>query len=68
MAQCPNQKINNQHCICTYSGCSKHGVCCECLHSHLARHELPGCCFPSEAEKTYDRSFRKFIEVWSGSP
>ncbi len=27
--------------------------------------ELPACCFPPEVEKTYDRSFRKFIEVYS---
>jgi len=65
MAQCPNQKINEERCKCTYTGCSKHALCCECLHSHLSRQELPGCCFPPEAEKTYDRSFRKFIQVWS---
>jgi hypothetical protein len=38
-------------------------MCCECLKYHLAMKQLPGCCFPPHAEKTYDRSFRKFIEV-----
>jgi len=27
--------------------------------------QLPGCLFPPDAEKTYDRSLEKFIEVWS---
>jgi hypothetical protein len=26
--------------------------------------ELPACFFPDGAEKTWDRTFRKFIEVW----
>jgi hypothetical protein len=25
--------------------------------------ELPGCLFPSEVERTYDRSIEKFIET-----
>jgi hypothetical protein len=24
---------------------------------------LPACCFPDDAEATYDRSFKKFVEV-----
>jgi len=31
---------------------------------HLANKELPGCCFPAEAEKSYDRSFRAFAKAW----
>jgi len=27
--------------------------------------ELPGCLFPADAERTYDRSLKHFIEVWS---
>jgi hypothetical protein len=27
--------------------------------------ELPGCLFPPQVEKTYDRSIAKFIEVYS---
>jgi hypothetical protein len=26
--------------------------------------QLPGCCFPDEVEKTYDRSFRAFTKAW----
>jgi hypothetical protein len=26
--------------------------------------ELPGCCFPKEAEKTYDRSFKQFVRIY----
>jgi len=62
---CANQKKNNDRCTCTYSGCSRHGICCDCLHYHLAMQQLPACCFSKEAERTYDRSFRKFIETHS---
>jgi hypothetical protein len=27
--------------------------------------QLPGCCFPDEVEKTYDRSFRAFARAWN---
>ncbi len=58
------QKQNNlKHCNCTYKGCPKKGICCECLRSHLKRKELPACCFPKDAEATYDRSFENFIKV-----
>jgi len=60
---CVNEKKNMARCTCTYGGCSRHGLCCECLHYHLAMRQLPACCFPPEAERTYDRSFRKFIEA-----
>ena len=60
---CPNQEQDS--CKCTYSGCSRHGRCCECLAYHLAHKELPGCCFSPEVEKTYDRSFAKFMETWN---
>ena len=56
---------NTKPCACTYGGCSRSGKCCECLSYHLAMKQLPACCFPPEVEKTYDRSFRKFIETWS---
>ena len=62
MTDCPNQERNLASCTCTYS-CDKRGVCCECIASHRARGELPGCLFPPAAEKTYDRSIRKFVEV-----
>ncbi|MCL5271706.1 MAG: DUF6485 family protein [bacterium] len=61
---CANRNRNNDICTCTYAACERHGVCCECLQYHLKNQQLPGCCFPKDAEATYDRSFRKFIEVW----
>jgi hypothetical protein len=63
-AACSNQQKNLDRCNCSYGGCAKTGTCCECLHYHLAMKQLPACCFPNDAEATYDRSFRKFIDVW----
>ena len=59
-----NKQVNLQDCNCTYPGCPKKGLCCECLRQHLAAKELPGCCFPDDVEKTYDRSFRTFAKAW----
>ena len=53
---------NLKNCNCTYT-CSKKGMCCECLQYHLRMRQLPACCFPADAERTYDRSFEKFAEV-----
>jgi len=52
------------NCACTYSGCSRKGVCCDCIAYHLKARELPGCCFPPDVEKTYDRSFEAFARAW----
>jgi len=57
------KKHNMDFCNCSYDGCSRKGKCCECLHYHLSNNESPACCFPDDAERTYDRSFEKFIEV-----
>ena len=54
---------NLKGCPCTYPGCSKKGICCECIKHHLQANELPACCFPPEVEKTFDRSFKKFVEI-----
>ena len=54
---------NLAHCSCSYEHCDKKGKCCECLKYHLSNNELPACCFPEDAEKTYDRSFKKFCEI-----
>ncbi len=62
---CPNRDRNLQMCNCSYQGCSKKGVCCECIAYHRSRGELPACYFPAEAERTYDRSIEFFVEVWS---
>jgi len=60
---CKKQE-NLKHCTCTYLACDKTGVCCDCIAYHLAQRQLPGCCFPPEAEKTYDRSFEAFARAW----
>ncbi len=58
---CPNKEKNLADCNCTYS-CEKKGMCCECVRYHRAMNELPACYFSNKAERTYDRTFRKFAE------
>ncbi len=60
-----NIEANMVNCPCTYEPCSRKGKCCECLSYHLKADELPACAFPAEVEKTYDRSFRQFVEVFN---
>jgi hypothetical protein len=57
------QNQNRQNCNCSYEPCSRKGICCDCLRYHLRMRELPACCFPSDVERTYDRSFEKFAEL-----
>jgi hypothetical protein len=54
-------------CACTYESCSRRGLCCDCLSYHLKSRQLPGCCFPPEAEATYDRSFEHFARLVLGN-
>ncbi len=63
MAECKKQ-ANTDNCTCTYTSCERRGVCCDCIAYHLKSKQLPGCCFPAEAEKTYDRSFEAFAKAW----
>ncbi|MCM8805827.1 MAG: DUF6485 family protein [Candidatus Omnitrophica bacterium] len=63
--ECKNRERNIKDCSCTYISCNKRGMCCECVMYHRANGEIPGCFFPKEAEKTYDRSIKYFISVWS---
>lgn len=56
------EKTNLQRCNCTYEPCSRKGICCECIVYHWRLKELPACFFSPQAERTYDRSIRKFIE------
>ena len=65
MADCAKQKQNAASCTCTYS-CDKRGACCACVAYHRASGELPGCFFPAEAERTYDRSIGHFVRVMRG--
>ena len=55
---------NRRECTCTYQACTKRGKCCDCVRYHRSRGELPGCFFPPEAEKTYDRSRAAYIRAW----
>lgn len=61
-ATCPNQRNNTRDCNCTYGGCSRKGICCECISYHRSNKELPACFFTAEDEKTYDRSISKFTK------
>ncbi|NPA25646.1 MAG: cytosolic protein [Deltaproteobacteria bacterium] len=57
------QDLNLKSCNCSYEPCSRKGICCDCLRYHLKNRQLPGCCFPDEAERTYDRSFEHFARL-----
>jgi len=61
MVEC-NIGDNISDCPCTYPGCPRKGKCCECIKHHVKNKELPACCFSKEAEKTYDRSFERFVD------
>jgi hypothetical protein len=58
-----NLEKNLKRCNCTYSPCPRKGKCCDCLHYHLEMRQLPACFFPSDAERTYDRSFDHFVRL-----
>ncbi len=58
-----NQEDNLSRCNCSYEPCPRKGICCECLQYHLNMRELPACCFPDNAERTYDRSFSHFARL-----
>ncbi len=55
---------NTVKCTCTYPGCPRYGKCCECIQYHLRMQQLPACCFPPDVERTYDRSFKKFVQTY----
>ena len=60
------QTQNQKRCMCTYEPCPRKGMCCECIAHHLRFDELPGCAFPPEVERTYDRSFARFVQCHCG--
>jgi hypothetical protein len=62
--QCDIEK-NKKNCTCTYASCSKRGKCCECVSYHVSRDELPGCFFPPDVERTYDRSRAAYLRAYS---
>lgn len=64
MTECKNKEIISR-CTCTYEPCSRKGKCCECIAYHQRSNQIPGCFFPPEFERTYDRSIRRFISCYS---
>ena len=66
MSNCPEKERNMKNCNCTYEPCSRKGKCCDCLRYHLSMNQLPACCFPDDVERTYDRSFRRFAQIYGG--
>jgi hypothetical protein len=60
--ECENINKNMSSCNCSYEPCARKGKCCECVQYHRRSNELPACFFPDTVEKTYDRSFKKFIQ------
>jgi hypothetical protein len=64
--ECQREK-NLQACTCSYDGCPRKGLCCECVSYHRDRGEIPGCFFSSDTEKTYDRSVDNYIATKNNS-
>jgi hypothetical protein len=60
--ECAKDK-NRQACNCSYEPCSRKGICCQCLSYHRNMRQLPACCFPDDAERTYDRSYEHFARL-----
>ena len=58
-------EVTKANCSCTYESCSRKGKSCDCIAYHLEYDELPACAFPPEVEKTYDRSFARFVQVFN---
>ncbi|HOJ44319.1 MAG TPA: DUF6485 family protein [Syntrophorhabdaceae bacterium] len=56
-----NMEKNRASCTCTYEPCSRKGKCCECVAYHRSKKQIPGCFFSKEGERTYDRSYAKFV-------
>jgi len=62
VTDCVNLKKNAVACNCTYAGCPRHGICCECVAYHKDAGELPACYFDKADERTYDRSFENYMK------
>ncbi len=60
--ECIQDRFKDQ-CICTYEPCERKARCCECMHYHRRKGELPACFFTREYEKTFDRSISNFIKM-----
>lgn len=64
--ECKKDK-NMSMCNCTYTPCSRKGMCCECLVYHRRIRELPACFFPDDVERTFDRSYETFAQLVSSN-
>ena len=60
--ECSTQ-ANLEFCTCSNESCALRGACCKCIQRHIKKRQLPGCCFPADAEATYDRSFEHFAKL-----
>jgi hypothetical protein len=65
MRDCVHLDRNTSSCTCTYEPCPRKGRCCDCLVYHRQIGELPGCLFPAEIERTYDRSRERYLSAWA---
>lgn len=63
---CVNKEKNLKKCNCSYPGCPRKGICCECLAYHRSHGELPACYFSNEVERTWDRSIENFLRHRKG--
>ena len=63
MRECKEEE-NRAKCTCTYEPCPRKGLCCECIRYHWSHEELPGCLFPPEVERSYDRSLARFLATY----
>lgn len=64
MSEC-KAAVNSDNCTCTSMSCNRRGVCCECISYHYSNGQLPGCLFPKDVEREYDRSIEKFVETFN---
>ncbi len=56
---CPTIDANMAVCNCSYEPCQRKENCCACLQMN----QLPACCFPDDVERTFDRSFKRFVAL-----
>ncbi|MDD3124328.1 MAG: DUF6485 family protein [Candidatus Kapabacteria bacterium] len=60
--ECKKDRNKREFCNCTKTECPRSGVCCECISRHLAKRQLPACCFP-KGTSAPERSFESFAEM-----
>lgn len=63
--QCQREQ-NLENCPCSHPGCSRKGVCCECVSHHRSKNEIPACFFPVDSEEMFvgERSVENFIKSY----